>query len=486
MSSRKRRPAVVNLRLWRPHAGQIDIVEGAARFNVVVCGRRWGKSIMGEDRIVPVAAQGGPTAWFAPDYKSLLEVWRDLSRILEPLISRRDTQQKRLELYTGGVLEFWSLDGDPEQCRGRHYKRIVIDEAAKVRHLELAWTQAIRPTLMDYRGDAWFLTTPRGRDFLWELWQRGLPEQRDRWKKWRCWQKPTATNPYILASEIEEMRAELPTTVFNQEVLAEFLDVGGRFFDEWEPERGIGNDRYEWHVVTPFRLNPDTHRWSGGLDFGTRAPFSFHLIATTRSGDPIICDEEYTAGLLPKAQAERVVACLARNNVPKDSLGRFRCVIAADPSMFPPKDPEQRYQAEYPSEAFRAAGLDVRRAINDRRATNLKARQWIHEFRVETDPLTGRETAVPRLRVFAGRCLNLIRQIPLMITSEHDPEDFEHGEHGEPDHEDHAVDSGLRYGLGSIRLKPPTPVPAKQDDPHDQTHLPHELRSAAPEPERYE
>lgn len=446
---------------------------------MVVCGRRFGKSILGEDRIVPAAVAGYPCAWFAPDYKSLLEVWRDLCRILGPLIAKKDQQQKRLDLTTGGVIECWSMDRDPEQCRGRKYYRVIIDEAAKARHLEVAWQEAIRPTLLDFKGTAWFLTTPRGRDFVCELFQRGQKgggDKPDLFPAWASWQMPTSTNPFISPQEIEDLRTELPATIFSQEILAEFLDVGGRFFDEWEETRGRPGSAEErdWHVVTPFSV-PRTWRFFGGLDYGTRSPFAFLLGAVDPLGDPWLIDEAYQSGLLPEQQAQEVLAVLERNGVPRDSRGRFLCQIMSDPSMFPPRDPIQRVGA-YEIEPFWAAGLSCVRAMNARRATNTRVREWLHSIRV-TKLADGTERADPRLRVFRGRCANLIRTVPLMTTLDKDPEDFD------TTLEDHIVD-GFRYACGSMRLK----AAGQQNEniPLGQKALPFELRDNPRAPATWE
>lgn len=67
------------------------------------------------------------------------------------------TPAPRIELITGAAIDYWTLDDPSTVARGRKYKRVIIDEAAMARHLEQAWTEAIRPTLTDYRGDAFFL-----------------------------------------------------------------------------------------------------------------------------------------------------------------------------------------------------------------------------------------------------------------------------------------------------------------------------------------
>jgi hypothetical protein len=104
--------------LPRPHAGQQRIFAEARRFNVVACGRRFGKTISGEDRLLHPALGGHPVAWCSPTYKMLAEVWRDVKRLLRPIIRHVNSQEKRIELITGGVIEFWSLT-DADNIRGR-------------------------------------------------------------------------------------------------------------------------------------------------------------------------------------------------------------------------------------------------------------------------------------------------------------------------------------------------------------------------------
>ncbi len=146
--------------------------------------------------------------------------------MLQPVISRSNETERRIELLTGGTLEFWTLE-DPDAGRSRKYQRIVIDEAAKVRHLERAWNESIRPTLTDLVGDADFYSTPKGLDFFWRLYVRGTDREEP---DWACWQRPTSDNPFISSDEIEGLRRQLPERVYRQEVLAEFIaDSGGVF-----------------------------------------------------------------------------------------------------------------------------------------------------------------------------------------------------------------------------------------------------------------
>lgn len=212
--------------LPRPYAAQAQILTEAKRFNVVACGRRFGKTTLGINRLVDAALQGKPAAWFSPTYKMLAEVWRDVVRAVMPVTLRRNAQQHRLELLTGGVIDMWSLD-TPDVARGRKYGRAIIDEAAMVANLGESWQAIIRPTLADLQGDLWALSTPKGRNFFWQMWTWGTdPGQ----SEWASWQMPTATNPYIVQTEIDAMRRDMPERTFAQEVMATFLeDAGGVF-----------------------------------------------------------------------------------------------------------------------------------------------------------------------------------------------------------------------------------------------------------------
>jgi Terminase large subunit, T4likevirus-type, N-terminal len=216
----------LTITLPRPHPAQAQILRDAKRFNVVACGRRFGKTTMGLHRLSAPALEGYPTAWFAPTFKYLAEAWRDFNRVLRPVIAKKNETERRIELVTGGVIDFWSLE-DPDAGRSRKYKRIVIDEAAKVRHLEAAWNQAIRATLTDMKGDADFYSTPKGHDFFWKAFARGQDASE---VDWACWQRPTTDNPFIDPDEVEAARRQLPERVFAQEYLATFLtDAGGVF-----------------------------------------------------------------------------------------------------------------------------------------------------------------------------------------------------------------------------------------------------------------
>ena len=211
-----------------------------------------------------MALQGKPVAWFAPNYRLLSDVWRELQEILSPVIERVNQQERRIELFGGGSIDMWSLDG-PDAGRGRAYAMVVIDEAAMVPNLEQARQQSIRPTLTDRLGEAWFLSTPKGMNYFKALFDRG---QDARYADWASWQMPTAENPYIEREEIESARLDLTEAAFNQEYLALFLNWEGSVF------RRVT----EAAMIAPGITRDPSHHYVIGCDWGRSKDYTVLLV----------------------------------------------------------------------------------------------------------------------------------------------------------------------------------------------------------------
>lgn len=264
--SAKIAPRRIEIELPALHPAQKQVVKEAKRFNVLDCGRRFGKSLLGIELDIGPALEGFPVAWFSPTHKMLAEVWREMRNILVPVISRTAVQEHRLELITGGVVDMWSLDA-ADSTRGRKYKRVVVDEAAMVPAFQDAWQKVIRPTLTDYEGDAFWLSTPRGMNFFKQGFDFGQDELMPDWASWKF---PTSANPFISPAEIEKAREELPELTFKQEYLAEFLQSEGAVFRNIEP-----------NLTAPLNASPEAHkghRVVSGLDWAQKHDFTAHSI----------------------------------------------------------------------------------------------------------------------------------------------------------------------------------------------------------------
>lgn len=170
--------------------------------------------------------RGGNIWWVAPSYGIASEIWRDLKRALNRCWLDKDEVEGRIDLPGGGAITVKSADR-PDTLRGSGLDGLVIDEAAVVK--QDAWKQALRPALSDKRGWAVFISTPKGFNWFYDLWNEA--PTRNGWKRW---QLPTSQNPMIDAGELADAKQDIGSFAFSQEYLAQFVSEGkGMFKREW-------------------------------------------------------------------------------------------------------------------------------------------------------------------------------------------------------------------------------------------------------------
>jgi phage terminase large subunit-like protein len=259
--------AAVTVTLCQPHPGQIEILRHPARFKVVACGRRFGKTETGRILMVERALEGRLCWWIAPTYRLADDVWRGFKAALAGVWRAKHEDMRRIDLPGGGVIAVRS-GHDPDGLRGAGLDLAVLDEAAYLH--PAVWSAAIRPALADRRGEALFLSTPRGRNWFWGLWMVGQQAGHAGWMSWRF---PTAANPLIDPAEIEDARALLPERVFREEYLAEFLDDGGRVFRRVD----------EAVTVEPGGGPQPGERYIFGVDWGRDADFTCIAVLAAES-----------------------------------------------------------------------------------------------------------------------------------------------------------------------------------------------------------
>jgi len=211
------------------HRAQVEIARAAARYKVVSAGRRFGKGILGISAAFRRASYGQKCRWVAPSYASdsYQSGWRMASELAAQIPGLETHLQKRAFDFArtgGGWLQFRTAE-EPDSLRGEGIDFVVFDEAAHVDGLDEMWEQCVRPSLMDSRGDAWFISTPYGFNYFNALFQRGFHES-----DWANFQFPTSANPHIDPAEIEALRRSLPALVARQEIDAEFVQLAGALF----------------------------------------------------------------------------------------------------------------------------------------------------------------------------------------------------------------------------------------------------------------
>lgn len=318
----------IDLVLPKPHDGQLAILRDARRFNVVACGRRFGKTTLGGILLAkPLLEQRRNCGWFAPTYRLLEEAFAEHRRIYRAVVARAiQSPSPRIELINGAAIDYWTLQDPAIVARGRKYGRVIVDEAAMTPYLEEAWTQAIRPTLTDYIGDAFFFSTPKGRNYFATLFDTAGTDP-----DWARWQLPTTANPWMPASEMEDAKANLPSIAYRQEYLAEFVDAAG------------ARIRREWLRHGPVPAGRPTYM---GVD----------LAISTKT------DADYTSAVVVSKADDGTIHVVdaARIRAPFDGVLRFVRDMAAkhDPASIGIE--QVQYQAAVMQELLRTTRLPVR------------------------------------------------------------------------------------------------------------------------------
>lgn len=206
----------VSIEIVDYHDGQKEIIKNASRFNVVVCGRRFGKTNLAKQ--LSVESIEKKVGIFLPTYKDLSKFWREIKLLFRDIISEKNEQLKEIYLFTGGSIDFWSTE-NPDSGRGREYDIVIVDETQKHRNLNYFWQNTLFPTLTKTRGQAWFFGTIDAPGSVFHK----LFEKAQINEHWKAFTAPTSANPYIPKEEIEIAKQTLSDLTFQREYLAKWL-----------------------------------------------------------------------------------------------------------------------------------------------------------------------------------------------------------------------------------------------------------------------
>jgi len=275
------------IKLPRPHPGQIAVREQAKRFNVLSAARRWRKTTLVMSILVDAALEGGTYLWCAPTFSQARIGFEETQHAAGGTV-KFNLSRMIADFPTGGRIVFISLD-NPDNARGWSANGIAIDEAGTVK--EQAWIEVLRPMLVDSGGWAWIVGTPAGRNWFWRehLAAKDSPDS-------IAWQIPTLgvkvdngrlirdphplENPDIPFEEIERLWHTMPEKVFRQEVLAEFVEDHGTVF------RGIRAAATAKPQDSPI----DGHQYIAGLDWGKSNDFTVMTIIDLTTNELVYLD----------------------------------------------------------------------------------------------------------------------------------------------------------------------------------------------------
>lgn len=229
-----------------PHdGGQLDVMESKARFRVLRAGRRWGKTELAAHEVI-MAALSKPNQmvwWVANSDKNVRRGYRKVKTQLPRMLLAKEppsdaANDRILSFNNGSTIEFYTA-GTPDSLAGEGVNFVVMDEAALIP--ANVWFQLVRPTLSDKGGRALIISTPRGRNWFYQVWQRGKGNN----KAYESWHFPSSNNPLIDLDEVDDARQSLPRLLFEQEYMANFVANAASMFT-LEGERPDGR---EWSAV---------------------------------------------------------------------------------------------------------------------------------------------------------------------------------------------------------------------------------------------
>jgi len=248
------------------HENQRTIFDSNARYKVIAAGRRFGKTWLAAFEILLKHAfliDNGITWIVSPRYAQTMLMWKRVKRILpREIVADIKEGEKYIELFNGHQIYAKSGD-DPDALRGEGLDFVVVDEAAMIK--PEVWFEALAPALMDKRGGAMLISTPKGLDHFYDLFNRGDDPA---YPEWESFHFTSYDNPYLSKSEIDEMAKDLPPNVYKQEIMAEFLEGVGEVF-------GLIN----WHDAPQISMLPPlkpNEFYIAGLDLARKEDYTVH------------------------------------------------------------------------------------------------------------------------------------------------------------------------------------------------------------------
>jgi len=239
------------------HKAQGDVFLSTSRFKVVAAGRRFGKTVMACVILFHQALLNKNRIYWlvAPTYGQAKELAWDilLKMIPQELMDKKPNESElKITLKNGSTIHLKGAD-NPDTLVGRGLSGLVIDEVAKIRNHKRVWEEILRPALSDYQGFCIFISTPQGKNYFWELFNKGMKKE----DGFESWQFKTEDNPFIQRSEIKAAQDTLSDRYFKQEYEASFEDFTGVVWPEFDQRV---------HVIEPVEL-PSYFKKIGAIDF---------------------------------------------------------------------------------------------------------------------------------------------------------------------------------------------------------------------------
>jgi len=221
----------LEVQLYTPHKNQKIIHDSINnepyKYYCLNIGRQFGKSLLGENQALFWALNYANVkiGWASPTYKQCKKIYNEIEgAFYDTDLFKTNKQDLFLESkITKSTIQFFSTE-IYNNIRGFTFDYLICDEFAFMQ--EQAWTEVLKATVLVKGRKVLFISTPRGKNHFYNLFQLGLGQSNN----YKSFKMTSYDNPMIDPSEIDEARNSLPSHVFQQEYMAEFLDDGTSVF----------------------------------------------------------------------------------------------------------------------------------------------------------------------------------------------------------------------------------------------------------------
>lgn len=323
------------------HEGHLEVINDPARFKVLACGRRWGKTLIAYLMALAVLMKMNRRVFIVgPDYGLAEKVFRELYstlvtqlHLIDPGKNGRARYQKGdfyLETPWGSVLEAKSME-NPDSLVGDALDLVIIDEAAIEPKLEDVWAQMLQPTLMDKEGSAVFISTPRGKNSFYKLYLYGVTGKKQRlgqieisknidsgvsndMTEWSSFQRTSYDNP-LLAATSEKSKEEIDSAYrratlsgklqkFKQEYLADFESISDLCFPGFILEK---DEIHPYSNIVDYKWHPDVGPNYASCDHNFAKPAATLFSQVNQYGDLVVFDERFSKHTTSYMQAQQIL-----------------------------------------------------------------------------------------------------------------------------------------------------------------------------------
>jgi hypothetical protein len=153
---------------FTPHKYQKEFFDAWKRFNLCICTRGWGKTVLAVNALIielnTKHAEPRSFGYVAPKKGQAKDITWSLFRLyLAPLIEHGIVNMKTADLEivnnrTGNIIKLYGADdGNDEVIRGKTLAGVVVDEFDGIKMS--SWLEIIRPTLRTHKGWALLIGT---------------------------------------------------------------------------------------------------------------------------------------------------------------------------------------------------------------------------------------------------------------------------------------------------------------------------------------